>query len=58
MLYVWIDDFLTTWTLFAHPSIVELLLFPDPARVASSKYYHFSVLAPICNISDVKLFAD
>lgn len=58
MLYVQIDNVVMTWTHLAHSFIVELLLFPDPARVASSKYYAFSIFAPICNISDVKLFAD
>lgn len=58
MLYVQIDNVVMTWTHLAHSFIVELLLFPDLARVASSKYYAFSIFAPICNISDVKLFAD
>lgn len=55
MLYVLVDDVVTTCTHLAHSFIVELLLFPDPARVASSMYYS-SIFTPICNISDVELF--
>lgn len=55
MLYVLVDDVVTTCTHLVHSFIVELLLFPDPARVASSMYYS-SIFTPICNISDVELF--